>query len=141
MSLQDELDITPLKKALETLKKGYEIHNENKNLVNEEMLDALEDSCVKRYVYTYEMVKKIMTRFLKTISEINVDDHSISNIIKEMFNKNLIKNLNNWNKYRNQRNTILYKCDIVLSRSVLDIIPNFIGDVDYLIKSIEERLE
>lgn len=102
-------------------------------------MDALKDSCVKRYVYTYEMVKKITTRFLKTILEINIDDHSISNTIKKMFNKNLIKNLNNWNEYRNQRNTILHECDIVLSRSVLDIIPNFIEDADYLIKNIEER--
>ena len=139
--LKEELDITPLKKALNTLKEGYNLYLENNKLVKEDILNALKDSCIKRFEYTYEMSKKVMSRYIKVGLELNIEDFSIINIFREMNSRGFIKNLNNWDLYRKQRNSTSHEYDIEISRQSFNLIPNFIEDIEYLICNLEEKLK
>ena len=141
MSLQDELDITPLKKALETLKKGVSFYKNGLNLYNEEMIEGLIDMCIQRFEYTLESSIKFMRKIL--IKEYNQSNGvlTMTNTFRFMQDYGFIKNWENWDNYYKNRNKSVHEYSFEKSRSAFDIIPNFIEDVDYLIKNIEERLK
>ena len=137
----EELNIEPLENALKTLKDGYNLYLNSKKILNDEVLIGLEDSCVKRFEYTYEMSKKIMTRYLKTILDMNIDNLTIVNIFREMYSKKMINNIENWDLYRKQRNSTSHEYDILKSRDCIKIIPDFIDDVEFLVNKLKEKLQ
>ena len=62
---------------------------------------------------------------------------SINNIFREMYGLGLIKNFENWANYREKRNYTSHEYNIALTYSIIDVIPNFIEDTEYLIENLE----
>ena len=135
---KSELDLTKLKKSYETLKTVYdEFVNEKDNRIKE----FIKDSCIKRFEYTYETSKKIMNKFLKKEYDKSDKELTINNIFREMYNLDFIQNFENWNEYRIKRNNTSHEYDDNLSYEIIEILPNFINDVNYLITNLENSLE
>ena len=67
-------------------------------------------------------------------------DLTISNIFREMFALGLIESFENWVDYREKRNITSHEYNIELTYPIIDIIPKFTADVDFLIKSFEKVL-
>lgn len=107
---------------------------------DEKLKTYIKDSCVQRFEYTYETAKKLMNKFLKKEYDKTEKDLTINNIFREMFGLGLIENFENWADYREKRNLTFHEYNIELTYPIIDIIPNFIADVDYLIKSFEKVL-
>lgn len=134
---KSELDLNLLKNSLKTLKECYEDLGLQKD---EKMRTYVKDSCVKRFEYTYETAKKIMNKFLKKEYDKTESELSINNIFREMYGLNLIKNFQNWVNYREKRNFTSHEYNITLTYSILDIVPDFIEDTEYLINELEQVL-
>ena len=120
---KSELNLNILKKSLSTLKECYEDLNAQED---EKIKNYIKDSCVQRFEYTYETAKKI--------------DLTINNIFREMFALGLIESFENWVDYREKRNITSHEYNIELTYPIIDIIPKFTADVDFLIKSFEKVL-
>ena len=134
---KSELDLTLLKSSLSTLKESFS----DLNLQQSERIKTyVKDSCVKRFEYTYETAKKIMNKFLKKEYDKTESELSINNIFREMYGLGLIQNFENWVNYREKRNFTSHEYNIALTYSIIDIIPNFIEDTEYLIENLERVL-
>ena len=97
----------------------------------------IKDSCIKRFEYTYETAKKIMNKFLKKEYDKSEKELSINNIFREMYGLDLINNFENWVDYREKRNFTSHEYNDSKTYIILDLIPQFIKDVEYLIISLE----
>lgn len=134
---KSELNLNVLKKSLETLKDCYKDLTEQKD---EKIKTYIKDSCVQRFEYTYETAKKIMNKFLKKEYDKQEKDLTINNIFREMFALGLIKNFEHWAGYREKRNLTSHEYNIELTYPIIDIVPEFIEDVDFLTESLEKVL-
>lgn len=134
---KSELDLSNLKHSLDTLKECYS------DMVKEDddkIKLYIQDACIKRFEYTYETAKKIMNKYLKKEYDKTEKDLTINNIFREMYGLNIIENFENWAEYRLKRNITSHEYDLDKSSEILDIVPSFIVDTEYLITSLEKVL-
>lgn len=134
---KSELNLNVLKKNLTTLKECYSDLNKQQD---EKLRTYIKDSCVQRFEYTYETAKKLMNKFLKKEYDKTEKDLTINNLFREMLALGLIKNFENWAEYREKRNITSHEYNIELTYPIIDIVPNFITDVEFLIESFEKVL-
>lgn len=134
---KSELNLSVLKNSLATLKECYQDLNSQND---EKMKIYIKDSCIQRFEYTYEAAKKIMNKFLKKEYDKKDSDLTINNIFREMYGLGLIENFENWVDYRQKRNLTSHEYDINLTYPIIDIIPDFINDTEFLINKLEGLL-
>ena len=130
------IDITNLESAQLTLKSSMNILEKNKSC---EYADMLEDSCIKRFEYTLEASKKMMKKVLKKIYGIPEDELTVNNIFRLMQGYKLINNWENWRNYYEKRNNTAHEYNLEKSRQLIEIIPNFMEDTDFLINKLKEK--
>ena len=134
---KSELNLTILKNSFNTLKECY---NDYTLQQDTKLKNYIKDSCIKRFEYTYETSKKIMNKFLKKEYDKTEKKLSINNIFREMYAIGLIKNFENWVNYREKRNLTSQEYCVEKIDTIIDIVPAFIDDTEYLIKHIESVL-
>ena len=135
---KNELDLTVLKNSFETLTQCYEDFCAEKD---DKIKTYIKDSCIKRFEYTYETAKKIMNKFLKKEYDKEEKDLTINNIFREMFALGFIENFENWVDYREKRNATSHEYNLEKTYIIMDIVPNFIKDIEFLINKLENTLE
>lgn len=131
---KSELDLSLLQNNLNTLIEcfhDYQIEN------NEKFKEYIKDSCIKRFEYTYETSKKMMNKYLKKEYDKTEKDLSINNIFREMYALDLIQNFEKWVKYREKRNFTSHEYNENYSLEIIEIIPDFINDVKYLLEKLQ----
>ena len=131
---KSELDLTNLKNSLKTLSECYQDYVNQSDI---KIKSYIKDSFIKRFEYTYETAKKIMNKFLKKEYDKSEKELSINNIFREMYGLDLINNFENWVDYREKRNFTSHEYNDSKTYIILDLIPQFIKDVEYLIISLE----
>ncbi len=134
---KSELDLKNLKSSLTALEECYCDYSSQTDL---KMQTYIKDSCIKHFEYTYETAKKIMNKFLKKEYDKTEKDLTINNIFREMFGLGLIENFENWVNYREKRNITSHEYDITKTYQIIDIIPSFIADAQFLVNSLEKVL-
>lgn len=132
-----EISIENLISASETLKTSMQKLEQNKSC---DFVDMLEDSCIKRFEYTLEIARKTMKRVLKLVYGKSEEELTVNNTFRFMQGYNIILNWENWRDYYEKRNNTANEYNLEKSRKLLEIIPDFIADVDILIKNLKEKL-
>ena len=126
-----------LEKATQRLKEGIELYNQNP-------IDIIRDGLIQRFEFSYELSCKILLRFLKVISANpqQFDTMNFSALIRYAYQQNLLLgNWNNWKKYRDMRNKTSHTYDEKIAKSIILEIPNFLGELLFLLVKIAERLK
>ncbi len=131
------IDISNLKSALDTLKSSIKTLNANRTC---NFADMLEDSCIKRFEYTLEIARKLMKKVLKKVYGITEEELTVNNTFRFMQGYNFITNWENWKEYNEKRNDTAHEYDLIKSHKLIDLIPQFIEDTDFLIEKLEEKL-
>ena len=133
---KSELNLSVLKNSFNTLLGCYDDFLREKD---SKIKNYIKDSCIKRFEYTYEMAKKIMNKYLKKEYDKTEKELSINNIFREMYGLGFIKNFENWVHYRERRNTTSHEYN--QDEADVDIVPDFIEDVQFLINQLEKNLD
>lgn len=131
------MNINNLISALSTLQSGYAQFQNNKDL---NIKDMLADSCVKRFEYTIETAIKLMRKFLKQIYFIDEKDLTINNIFRLMEGYEFINSWESWKNYYQRRNDTSHEYNIEKSRELINLIPQFMQDISFLVKNLEKAL-
>ncbi len=131
------IDISNLQTALKTLVSSMEVLEKNKTC---DFVDILEDACIKRFEYTLEIARKLMKRVLKKIYGKNEEELTVNNVFRFMQGYKFISNWENWREYYEKRNNTAHEYNLIKSRQLIQLIPQFVQDTDILIKNLEEKL-
>lgn len=127
-----ELDIEAFRKALSSLKKAYAVYLEGSN--EPDMCDIFADSCVKRFEYTFESAWKIMKKYFKLQYGKTEEELTMNNIFRYMESYGFTDSFLKWKEYYAKRNNTAHEYNIEKSRNLLNIIPEFIDDADFMLK-------
>lgn len=126
-----ELDIENLRKALQSLKKAYNVYCAGNS--DPEMCDIYADSCVKRFEYTFETSWKIMKKYFKLQYRKTEAELTMNNIFRFMEGYGFTTSWLKWKEYYAKRNNTAHEYNIEKSRKLLIIIPDFIEDVECML--------
>ena len=132
------IDFSNFKSALKTLKAGMEILNKNKDT---DLADMLEDSCIKRFEYTLEIARKLMKKVLKKVYGKSEEELTVNNVFRFMQGYGFIQDWENWRKKKKKRNNTAHEYNLEKSRKLVEIIPEFIKDADFLSEKFDEIKE
>lgn len=135
---KSELNLDILKNSFNTLKECFGDYSAQDD---EKLKTYIKDSCIKRFEYTYESAKKIMNKFLKKEYDKTEKDLAINNIFREMYALGFIESFENWALYREKRNTTSHEYNLEKTYSIMEIVPQFIKDTEFLINKLEAALE
>lgn len=129
------ISIDNLVDASKTLKTCYQDYAANQD---SPFIEYIADSCVKRFEYTLETAWKLAKRifiqkYAKTEQEL-----TMNNIFRYMQSYGWTQNWENWKNYYTKRNNVAHEYNLAKSRVLLEIIPDFIKDVDYFINKLSE---
>ena len=131
------LSISNLEEAYNTLNSCY---NDYKINIDSPLVEYIEDSCIKRFEYTLEtawkLVKKVLIqKYGKTEQEL-----SMNNIFRFMQGYGYAEDWERWRNYYQKRNETAQEYNLVKSRALLILIPDFIKDIEFLTAKLKEDL-
>ena len=132
------LDLTSFKQALATLDAGLKMlaHKPNDEFVR--------DACVQRFEYCYELSHKSLRRYLQAneAAAADVPSASFPALIRLGYQRGLLaSDWERWNQFRQARNTTSHTYDSAAADSVLQILPAFLLEANFLLRQIELRQE
>ena len=136
--MNNEIDLVNLEKSLKTLIEGFK---KFKNSKDKDLEILLEDGCIQRFEYVYEISWKTMKKFLKVQYGKSEEELTVSNVFRLMGGFEFINNWEDWKNYHTKRNESSHECNIEKSREVIKIIPEFINDAQILLKNLKIELE
>lgn len=129
------IDITNLENAYNTLNECYNDYKSNQTSI---FLQYIADSCVKRFEYTLEtawkLVKKILIqKYGKADTEL-----TMNNIFRFMQGYGYAEDWIRWKNYYEKRNHTAHEYNLVKSRTLIDLVPEFLNDTEFLISKLKE---
>ncbi len=129
------IEITNLENAYSTLNECYKDYEGNQTSV---FLEYIADSCVKRFEYTLEtawkLVKKILIqKYGKTDAEL-----TMNNIFRFMQGYGYAEDWERWRNYYEKRNNTAHEYNLVKARTLVDLVPDFLKDTEFLISKLKE---
>lgn len=132
------IEISNLEDAYNTLKTCYGDFKTNQD---SPLLEYIADSCVKRFEYTLEtawkLAKKVFIQnYGKTEKEL-----SMNNIFRFMQGYGFTENWERWRNYYQKRNDTAHEYNIVKSRKIIEIIPDFLKDTEMLIEKLKKNIQ
>ena len=128
-----ELDIESLRKSYESLCKAFKVYTGAKN-VTQDLCDIYADSCVKRFEYTFETAWKVMKKYFKLQYSKKEEELTMNNIFRFMEGYGFAESWLRWKEYYQQRNNTAHEYNQDKSRRLIDILPDFLNDIEYLLK-------
>jgi len=134
--MKEKLDTRILKDSISTLKDAYELYLQNDE---EKLKSALQDSCIKRFEYTYETAKKFMNKYLKYAFD--KSDLPVDNVFREMYGLELIDDYEHWVDYRIKRNDTSHEYNLKKAHKIMNVLPVFIKDAEDFADKLNKILE
>jgi len=131
----DIIDLEQFEKAIISLHKILERYEREKDDID------IRDAVIKRFEYTYSTAVKIIIRYL-TYTSPEMDDVLTFNEAIRQGNQAgiLLSNLEKWSEFRKNRNITSHLYDEEAVESIVNIIPEFVKDVDFLLMELKKRL-
>ena len=131
-----KLDLSSLHKALARLDEGYERY----------LLDTadlqIRDGLIQRYEFTYEISHKMLKRHLEmTSANPDVfDAMSFADLIRTGNEQTLLKSdWSVWKIFREMRAKTSHTYDEDIAQAVVQVIPDFIEEAQFLVHRLEQR--
>ena len=137
MSYERRLDLSLLEQALGRLRQAiqdYDTHPE---------IESLRDSVVIRYVFTYELLFQVASRFVQL-------EHPKSTPESEMTKSRVIRRANDlgvlrmeWQefvKYRDARNDVAHTYSESKALRVVELAHSFVEEAQHLLTRVKEKL-
>lgn len=130
----DKLDLTSFENAINSLNSIItRYHNDNFDI-------DIRDAVIQRFEYTYSLAIKMMTRYINKVSPSTEADMTFNEIIRKSNRLGLLKNnLDKWTEYRQKRNMTSHTYDEKIANLVVNIIPEFKDEVDFLLNKLKQN--
>ena len=131
-----EIDITPLKRALQRLEEGLaEWSAQSGNTL-------LRDGVIQRFEFTYELSHKMLRRFLEAgaAGPGEISRLSFPDLIRVAGERGVLQSSwNEWKEYRQAQTNTSHTYDEAKALSVIEVVPKFAADVRALVRTLEAQ--
>jgi nucleotidyltransferase substrate binding protein (TIGR01987 family) len=127
------LDYSPLRKALQRLKEGLAaLEAEPENTL-------YRDAVIQRFEFTYGLCASMLERFLMHASSVEPDKKmTFPTLIRTASDMGLLRSgWDVWYRFREARNLTSHVYNEEIARKVVDKIPSFAEEADFLLTELE----
>lgn len=131
------LSISNLEEAYNTLNSCYQDYKIN---IDSPLVEYIEDSCIKRFEYALETAWKLVKKVLIQKYGKNEQELSMNNIFRFMQGYGYAEDWERWRNYYQKRNETAQEYNLVKSRALLILIPDFIKDIEFLTAKLKEDI-
>ena len=131
-------NIAPLEQAIQRLKVGLADYGKNPDY------DLIRDGLIQRFEFTYGTACKTLARYLEYASPgaDEVREMSFPTLIRTANEHNLLQgDWSDWKAFRDMRNKTSHTYDLAIAKQVVEGIPRFIEEVDFLCGRLQENLQ
>jgi nucleotidyltransferase substrate binding protein (TIGR01987 family) len=132
-----KLDITPLVNAVDRLREGLARHR------SEPTDEQLRDGLIQRFESTYELCHRVLRRFIRgrAASPEDVDRMAFQDLIRTANQQGLLLgDWPAWHRYRDFRARTSHTYHAETARQVVEAIPGFLAEAEYLRDELRKRL-
>ncbi len=133
-----ELDLTAFKRAIDTLNEALTEYEKDKTNT------FVRDSCIQRFEYCFDLSKKTLIRYMKSISDdpMEVDREKLSNIIRQSYRLGVVKHSwDEWDIYRENRNNTSHGYNEDVAIQIVEELPKFYNEIVFLLENIQKNNE
>ena len=130
------LDITSLEKTLITLGEALEEHKKARTNA------LIRDACIQRFEYSYELSHKMLKRHLEATSAnaAEIDKMTFQDLIRTGSERGLLLHgWKEWRHYRELRGATSHTYDESKANQVLEKIPEFYTEAQYLLGQLQKH--
>jgi nucleotidyltransferase substrate binding protein (TIGR01987 family) len=131
------ISIEPLEKAVARLEEGLQRYQaESTDL-------QLRDGLIQRFEFTYELAHKTLRRFLaeRAPNPAEVQGMAFAELIRTAHQQELLRgDWALWRTFRETRARTSHAYEEEAARAVVASIPDFLGEVEYLLGQLKRRL-
>jgi len=134
--MTERLDLTPLESAVRRLTEGLARYE--KDVADTQIRDGL----IQRFEFTYELSHKMLKRYLESVSPSpeEFDRMAFSDLIRSGREQGLlVGDWASWKTYRAIRATTSHAYNEEVALEVVQGIPAFLNEVDFLLKQLQTR--
>jgi len=131
------LDISALRKAIDRLQEGLTRYQ--RDITDTQIRDGL----IQRFEFTYEISHKMIKRYLEFVSPTpeQYDGMTFQDLIRSGNEQGLLLgDWSAWHKYREMRGKTSHTYDEEVALEVVESIPVFLEEAQYLFRQLSERL-
>lgn len=136
--MNDKLNLTAFSNAVLTLSEALDEYEKDTSNT------FVRDSCIQRFEYCYDMSKKILIKYMKSISDdpMEVDREKLSNIIRQAYKLGIVKHSwDEWDIYRENRNNTSHGYNEEVAIGIVEQLPMFYNELLFLLESIKDNNE
>ena len=132
--MEEKLDLTSLTKAANSFLKAIdEYDKDNSN-------EFVQDSCIQRFEYCYDLSAKMIKRHLSIISAnpSDINEMTFQQLIREAYTKGILKNSwDRWKEYRDNRNATSHGYDEDKAKEIALNAEHFYIELEYLLTKLK----
>ena len=131
------LDLSSLKKAVDSLDRAIKVAVENKNSAQDEVIRA---GVIQNFEFTYELCWKFIKRWLElNAAGAAVDGSTRKELFRLAAESRLITGVENWFKYHTARNETAHTYDPAKAVEIYALAAPFAADARKLLQVLEQR--
>ena len=137
-----KLDLTSLRKAVESLKRTLEVADDKDFMtgLNDSPKNAIRAGVIQNFEFTYELCWKFMRRWLQVnIGSADVEGVSRRQLFRLSAENKLIGDVDRWMEYHDARNEISHTYDEDTAENVFGTAREFLLDAEKLLEALETR--
>ena len=131
------LDATPLRNAVERLREGLARHK------REPLDEQLRDGLIQRFEFTYELAHRTLRRYLResAASPEDIESLTFADLIRAGSAQGLLRGgWPEWRRYREMRTRSSHTYYAETASAVVEQIPDFLQETEYLCAELHRRL-
>jgi len=131
------LDLSSLKKAVDSLDHAIEVAVGNKNSAQDEVIRA---GVIQNFEFTYELCWKFIKRWLEfNVGGASIDGSTRKELFRLAAESRLITGVENWFKYHTARNETAHTYNPAKAAEIYALAAPFAVDARKLLQILEQR--
>ena len=134
-------DTTLLASAIARLKMALAKYESDAINQDPDLKELVRGAAIQAFEYTYELSVQALVRYMKDQAVVSKSSASMTfnGIVRGALREGLLRSdLEAWQRYRANRNNTVHAYDETRAQAVFETIPEFLGEVEYMIKKLQE---
>ncbi len=132
-SMDNALDISPLRQALLQLEQGIAAAHGQPDS------EIIRDGVIQRFEYSHELSLKFIKRVLETRHGDKVDQMAYNDVLRTAHERGYIEHVEQWFEYRKARNQSSHTYDVSVAALVFSFAEPFLHDARIFLKNLEQH--
>jgi len=137
-----ELDLSSLRKAVESLEKTIRVADDDAFMsrLEEDQKQAVKAGVIQNFEFTYELCWKFMKRWLEmNLGPVHVTGVTRRQLFRLSAEHRLVGDVDRWMEYHDARNETAHTYDESTAEDVFDTAQEFLADARKLLQALEAR--